>query len=67
MKNKKIHAVLTAAGLAFVTFPSFALDTVATIASITGAQTDIEAVAIAIIGVAAVLFGISKIRQVIKA
>jgi hypothetical protein len=46
---------------------AFALDTTAAIASISAAQTDVEAVAVAIIGVAAVMFGISKIRQLIKA
>lgn len=44
-----------------------ALDLTAATASITAAQTDVETVAIAIIGVAAVMFGISKIRQLIKA
>lgn len=33
----------------------------------TGASTDIEAVAVAIIGVAAIMFGISKVRQLLKA
>lgn len=53
--------------LATAASSAFALDTTAALASITAAQTDVEAVAVGIIGVAAVMFGISKIRQLIKA
>jgi len=52
---------------ALASVSAFALDTTATNTAITGAQTDIESVAVAIISVAAVMFGIAKIRQVIKA
>jgi uncharacterized membrane protein YuzA (DUF378 family) len=51
----------------FASTGAFALDTTGVLTAVTGAGTDLETVAVAIIGVAAVMFGISKIRQVIKA
>lgn len=54
-------------GLLLGSASSFALDTTAAVTAVTGASTDVEAVAVAVIGVAAVMFGISKVRQLIKA
>lgn len=48
-------------------FQTFALDVTGVTTAVTAAQTDVETVAVAIIAVAAVMFGIAKIRQVIKA
>lgn len=53
--------------VAFASVGAFALDTAAVVTSITSASTDLETVAVAIIGVAAVMFSISKVRQLIKA
>jgi len=55
------------ASLFMVGVASAALDTTAAVTAVTGAVTDVETVAGAVIAAAAVLFGISKIRQVIKA
>jgi len=60
----KLATVVTGA---IVSMQVFALDTVAAIASIGGATTDVEAIAVAIIGVAAIMFGIAKIRSLLKA
>lgn len=66
MKNFK--RVLGGLGLALLAgSASAALDTTAAVTAVTGAVTDVETVAGAVIAAAAVLFGISKIRQVIKA
>lgn len=56
-----------AGSAALTSVGAFALDTTAVVTSVTAASTDLETVAVAIIGVAAVMFGISKIRQLIKA
>ncbi len=67
MKNLFMFCI--AVGLTFgLSMPVFAaLDLTAVTASITAAQTDVESVAVLIIGVAAVFFGIAKIRQLLKA
>ena len=60
--------VFFAGFLAMVSGPVFAaLDLTAVTTATTAALGDVETVAVAIIGVAIALFGISKIRQVIKA
>lgn len=65
--KKLIGSVVGLFGLGFASVSMAALDTTAAVAAVTGAVGDVETVAGAVIAAAAVLFGISKIRQVIKA
>ena len=66
--SSKYTAVCTALVGSVVATPAFAaLDLTAIGTATTAATTDVESVAELIIAAAIVLFGISKIRQVIKA